>query len=272
MPVLLRIGNLISCHPTKKFLQYLDSLNELEKRVRKGQNFMLQIQNLVATAEDMDDDDSTDENCNVIGEGDDDIEDDDTGNDDDAGNDEDHVKDVQAGDHFIDEFYMDDNSREENANESQDTVRQDETSQEESVLDAGTSRKRKFGQIVFKQGLRTKGRPKKKTKQFGFNKTAVDKKKGKKMTQKNQMQKKTNYIDDSESSEADVEEDLSLILDDDSNDDLSEEEDLSEIHFKCSICWKSIFQEECKGLFLQVCYDESGCINCIEVAGENNPM
>ena len=40
-PILLRIGNLISCHPTKKFLQYLDGLNELEKRVRCGRNFVM---------------------------------------------------------------------------------------------------------------------------------------------------------------------------------------------------------------------------------------
>ena len=33
-PIVMRIGNLIACHPTKKFLQYLDALNELEKRIR----------------------------------------------------------------------------------------------------------------------------------------------------------------------------------------------------------------------------------------------
>ena len=55
MPVLLRLGNLISCHPTKKFLQYMDALNELEGRVRKGQNFMLQIQKIIAEADDDDD-------------------------------------------------------------------------------------------------------------------------------------------------------------------------------------------------------------------------
>ena len=55
MPVLMRIGNLISCHPTKKFFEYLDALNELEKRVRRGQNFMMQLHNILSTVFNEDD-------------------------------------------------------------------------------------------------------------------------------------------------------------------------------------------------------------------------
>ena len=65
------------------------------------------------------------------------------------------------------------------ANDSQDTVIQDEFYQEE-VLDqtSETSSKRKFD-LAFKVGLKTKGRPKKKCKQFSFNKTVADRKKSK---------------------------------------------------------------------------------------------
>ena len=61
--------------------------------------------------------------------------------------------------------------------DSQDTVRQDEASQVEDIEDSRPG-KRKFGNIKFKQGLKTKGRPKKRLKQFTFNKSAADRKSG----------------------------------------------------------------------------------------------
>ena len=41
-PVLLRIGSLISAHSTNQFLEYVDELEALEKRVRKGQTLLHQ--------------------------------------------------------------------------------------------------------------------------------------------------------------------------------------------------------------------------------------
>ena len=37
MPMLVKIGNLISCHSTNQFYQYLDDLGNFEKKVRRGQ-------------------------------------------------------------------------------------------------------------------------------------------------------------------------------------------------------------------------------------------
>ena len=126
MPILLRIGNLISCHPNKKFLQYMDALNELERRVRKGQNFMLLIQNILAQSADVDEDDEDDE---------------------------------------IDQEEVAANLGDNVTSDTQDTVVQDESQDNiEADVSAGpSSRKRKFEKIVFKQGLKTKGRPKKRS-------------------------------------------------------------------------------------------------------------
>ena len=37
MPILVKIGNLISCHSTNQFYQYLDGLGKFEKKIRSGQ-------------------------------------------------------------------------------------------------------------------------------------------------------------------------------------------------------------------------------------------
>ena len=191
-PILLRIGNLIACHPTKKFLRYLDGLNELEKRVRNGQNFMLSIDRIVAEAED---DESEVE-----------------------------VPDDPVGDANIQNVLGNEDDREDTPiddihNDSQDTVKQIETSQEESEQDVTVAegrRKRKFGELVFKTGLKTKGRPRKRSKQFTFNKGAADKK-----TKGSKASERKNRIDNSnsEDSETDEDEDSEMKLDDDSDSD-----------------------------------------------------
>ena len=194
MPILMRLGNLIACHPTKKFLQYLHGLNELEQRVRKGQNFMLQMNRIVAQAEDEDEDGEE--------------------------SDGEHAAEL----HNDEEAAVDDTVVEGLRDESQDTVVQDDTSQEDSPQ-SGT-RKRKFSDIKFKMGLKTKGRPKQRSRQFTFNKSAADRKA--KAAQK--KKKKEESAAESDSSEDDAD-DIELKLTDDSESEFDSEED-EEITFK----------------------------------------
>ena len=226
-PILLRIGNLISCHPTKKFLRYLDGLNELEKRVRKGQNFMLQIGKIITEAEYESDDEEYESR-------------------------EDNIEEVRNNGDYAFLNAVENTSDEENNNDqsmnlrgvdnltdnSQDTLREDEDDEADTVV-PGPS-KGKFSTVEFKQGLRTKGRPKKRSKQFTFKKTAVDRKantqtkkrkkqhqqpeqKRRKMqTLKQKKPRKKQSIDETSSSESNA--DVELQLDDDSNDDIEEDE------------------------------------------------
>ena len=39
MPVLMKIGNLISCHSTKDSYRYFDDLQEFETSIRSGQQY-----------------------------------------------------------------------------------------------------------------------------------------------------------------------------------------------------------------------------------------
>ena len=57
----MRIGNLIDCHLTKKFLRYIKAINELERKVRKGQNFLLQMHRLLVDVDDSEEGDNIDE-------------------------------------------------------------------------------------------------------------------------------------------------------------------------------------------------------------------
>ena len=291
MPVLMRIGNLIASHPTKKFLDYLDALNELEKRIRRGQNFMMQLQNILSKVMN-DDDDSEEEDEVAIGH--DDMEDD-SEDDSEVGMQNFEVEESSGADingntveYLNDEVWEGPTPEDDNQahDDTQDTVRQDDTSQEEEIeLEpesvAVCSKKRKFGGMVFKEGLTTKGRPKKRTKQFCFNKTSADKKaakvrktssKGKKKT--TLEGKKKDFIDDDsfedeEEKEAEEISDFELKLcDDDSDDDLEQTYD-DEVSFKCSICDQMISNEYsapscsvCKNVFHQNCHDDYGCIKC----------
>ena len=226
-PIVMRIGNLIACHPTKKFLQYLDALNELEKRIRRGQNFTLQMHHILADINDNTDDEGL-ENIDNNGE---------TG---------DFVTEDDAA------VEMDD---------SQATVVQEDDSDR-----PGPSTSRNRFNLVFKKSLKTKGRPKKKSKQFSFNKTAADRKK-KNTIAKGKGSSKKDYIEDSDISSEDSS-DIDSKLDDDSDDDLVEEElpvssvDM-EISFKCAICGKVIEGqpsscERCNSLYHKDC-DHSYC-------------
>ena len=222
-PILLRIGNLIACHPTKKFLQYLDGLNELEKRVRKGQNFMLQIKNIVAQAEaDSDDDDE------------------------DAGGEEEVVDDGDVGmataanpEPDLNSNYEDGEEHGDKDYDSQDTVRQDDTTQEdiETNIEESHPGKRKFGKIKFKAGLKTKGRPKKRMKQFTFNRSAADRKTGKSNKKKKTPLPKSSSDDDDrededKTSDNESGEDRNSDGDDEENEEEDSSSDEEEVVFK----------------------------------------
>ena len=115
-------------------------------------------------------------------------------------------------------------------NVSQDTVRQDDHEEElddmEIASGSGTG-KSKFAGIVFKHGLKTKGRPKKRSKQFTFNKCAADRK-VKKQTKKSVKKKKKTQLINSDSSSEDTENAEDLKLDDEEDAELDEEIEMDE--------------------------------------------
>ena len=292
-PIVMRIGNLIACHPTQKFLQYLDALNELEKRIRKGQNFTLQMHRILADMDESDNDEpeeteeneeetekigkETEENGEETEESVDETMSNLRGNeviDEDVTEHGDAVQLVEVGD-------MNDNVVI-NSNDSQDTLKQDESTQDEieSLSFPGSSSK--MYNFLFKQGLKTKGRPKKKSKQFSFNKTAADRKAApKKAKVKKQATKKAtpkdDFIEDSDVEEDglafqpddDSDDDLDMEPNDDSDDEMTEASLDSEVSFRCSICGESIsplYQPpscpSCKSIFHENCEVDYGCPNC----------
>ena len=114
-------------------------------------------------------------------------------------------------------------------NDSQDTVKQVEEEEPDTEIASGSgTSKSKFAGVVFKQGLKTKGRPKKRSKQFSFNKCAADRKVNKK-SKSNVKKKKTNQLINSDSSSEDADaEDPKL---DDTSDEETEMDEDSEIDF-----------------------------------------
>ena len=183
MPILIRLGNLISCHPTKMFLKYMESLNEFERKIRKGHNLGTLIN----------------------------VESDD-------------VNEEVVEKRIRNPLYTEENGNIENNNVNEEVdLGNDDTSENSSVVEtvvpvdenlSGAGVKRSFGLIAFKDSLTTKGRPKKKCKQFVFNKGKADRQT---KTPKSKVQNKrkksciSKSITDSESTE---DEDLDLILDD----------------------------------------------------------
>ena len=110
--------------------------------------------------------------------------------------------------------------------DSQDTIKQNETVEDEPSLqdldiNANLSRKRKFSDLKFKEALVTKGRPKRRTKQFCFNKTAADRKnKGKKVIKKKRKNTKKDFME--EESDSDKENSSEVQYDDDSDSDFDD--------------------------------------------------
>ena len=229
MPVLMRIGNLIASHPTKKFLEYLDSLNELERRVRRGQNFMIQLQNLLAPVFDEEDGDNFDDDgVEIVGDKDEEAADNSVMQEELGGNENlsDHEEVPNDGETSVTNVDTSAADDTQGLDDSQDTIKQNETVEDEPSLqdldiNANLSRKRKFSDLKFKEALVTKGRPKRRTKQFCFNKTAADRKnKGKKVIKKKRKNTKKDFME--EESDSDKENSSEVQYDDDSDSDFDD--------------------------------------------------
>ena len=144
MPVLLRLGNLVSVHGTKVFLDYMDEIEIAEQRVRRGQKIFSKYQRL--EMENTDDVNQATE---------------------------------QGNKENVEEQHMED----------QQTV---EIESGENI-DGGN----RFKSLKMKEKVKTKGRPKGKSKQLTFNKTAHDRRE-KTAKPKGTKNKKTkpDFIDD----------------------------------------------------------------------------
>ena len=174
MPILIRLGNLISCHPTKMFLHYLDRMNDFEKRIRRGQNLDSLINDI--TAETLD------------------------------------VPDLNTENRIRNPLFIEENENVENniVEEEEANVGESENGSIDRANGAsaeitnGGGVKRLFDSITFKESLRTKGRPRKKSKQFVFNKGKADRQKNttrSKPTRRKKKDLQKESITDSESSE-----------------------------------------------------------------------
>ena len=130
-PILTTIRNLVSCHSTKQFLDYVEEFRRIEKLIRNGK--VLLNNNPIRPESNDENDENVENNENV--------------------------------------------ENDEN-NENAENVENVET-----IIDVGTSNPPSNAEptsrykIKFKEGLKSKGRPKKRSKQLTFNKTNIDKKK-----------------------------------------------------------------------------------------------
>ena len=150
MPILSRIANLISAHGTKQFLNYVEDLEIIETRIRRGRRiFKLERAPL--------DDIETDSNNN------DDARE--TGTDDPQSQ-----ASHKEGDVDTEVF------QEPVANESQTQTPEEKKDDENVEVDPSKVVVSKFNNLStkFKEAVKPKGRPKKKSKQVTFNKTSLD--------------------------------------------------------------------------------------------------
>ena len=176
MPQLLRIGNLVCAHSTKKFLEYLTEFEKVENYVRKGDCIFEELEL------------------------------------------------VDAG--------VDENETEVLVEQAPPYNNEDENVEHELSLDSTvpetpsvSERVSKFANLMMKERLKTKGRPKRKSKQLTFNKTAADRKlkKPRKANPKSatkKSKKRKDYIEDESTSEE--LEDIADLMDDESGDDCEE--------------------------------------------------
>lgn len=142
MPVLLRLGNLVSVHGTRVFLDYLTEIEEVEKRVRRGQKIL---------------------GRQIIAE---------------------------VSDHEVD-IASEKGENHDNINEATEEATFEQDSGETSNVG------NRFKDIIMKERVKTKGRPKGKSKQITFNKTAHDKKQKKPVViNKRRKKSKPDFIDE----------------------------------------------------------------------------
>ena len=148
MPILTNLGNIVSCHSTKSFLNYVDEFKQIENLVRKGKS-LVSKHDVHNTAHE--------ENLRcttTVGQTSNDIEFD--------------IKSVN-----------DENIPPNHA--ISDT-------QPATVSSPSNGEPSSEYKLKFKESLKTKGRPKKRSKQLSFNKTPLDKKKNKNPAKRKRVQ------------------------------------------------------------------------------------
>ena len=138
MPFLLKLGNLISVHGTKSFMEYMGEVELAEQRVRRGQNIF--------------------------------------------------PKSAQRSDE------VDNIEHEETEEDAEEQSEEEQTVESDVVVSDGN----RFRSLKMKERVKTKGRPKGKSKQLTFNKTSHDRK-GKEPKTGIKKRKITNPVDDEES-------------------------------------------------------------------------
>ena len=145
MPKLVKIGNLISCHSTNQFFQYLEDLEKFEKSVRRGQRFRFSNN----------EDDSVIVDTTVIADRPGSLSPDAVQSEAPASNSlPNTVSSVEA--------------------QSTSLLGNSTPSEEQTSIQSRIETNTRFNSMTFKQGLKTKGRPKGMSKQVTFNKTALD--------------------------------------------------------------------------------------------------
>ena len=155
MPILIKIGNLISCHPTQQFYSYLDDLNEFEKSVGRGLRYVKTTSNFTP---------------------------------------EGHSISHATRTTMNDENETSPTSVDATGTVSSKTVVEtlNVTNVETASNSSHAENANRFRSLSFKEGLKVKGRPKRKSKQVSFKRTSVDLKKKKKP--RNQFKKLVNSI------------------------------------------------------------------------------
>ena len=257
MPIMMSIANLISLHPTRKFYEYISEFEKIENHIRKGESIFDDFNDATELS-----DTSEVDNRDV----EDEIEN--------------EILQVPGQREVLQEPTKDGNITNENCS-----------------LDSTLPQSSRFKSLFMKEKVKTRGRPKRKTKQLTFNKTAVDRKSKKivkktvRSSKKPKKKESTDFIDDSGEEDGD----LSLDLDEEEDDkdaiSSSEEEDFmdessGEVTFNnncskvCFICHTMMTDPEqiidcswCNREAHVNCYMIAKCEDCAEQrAADENSM
>ena len=163
MPIVSRIANLASAHGTKQFLKYVEDLETIETKIRRGSNIFKSSEPERGALDELDEEDLNNNKDDV----------DETVNDDSRS----QSSELRKEDENL-----------------EDTVPEEETHDEESQV---SESRFKHLAAKFKESVKPKGRPKKKSKQVSFNKTSIDRKTVKNKSKlKRKSVKRMDFIDD----------------------------------------------------------------------------
>ena len=192
---MLRIGNLVCAHSTKKFFEYMREFEKIENYVRRGDSIFDELLKIET-------------------------------NDTPAVNEVENLSEAEAEGIEVNSNDLPESEPTQHSDKEDDVDSLDSTVPETpSVAD----RVERFENLLMKEKLKTKGRPPKKTKQLTFNKTAADKAAKKVNKRKVKPAKsvgvkkkvKHDFINDESFSDTNEEDLESLLLDDESSvDDL----------------------------------------------------